>query len=86
MGGASLPVGAITSEGEGAGLTSGDSASVCAGASAEWAGRWAEGEGVAGVGGGSGRGLDSAQLGGERGFSFYFYFSNFYIHFYIVFF
>jgi hypothetical protein len=46
----------------GRGLTSGDGVSVCAGASVEWAGRWAEGEGVADVGGGSGRGrgLDSA--------------------------
>jgi hypothetical protein len=62
--------------------------SVCAGASTEWAGRWADGEGVAGVGGGSdhGRGLDSAQLGREGFFSFSFYFSNFYIHFYILFF
>jgi hypothetical protein len=85
--GAIIPVGATASVGEGAGLTSGDSASVCAGASAEWADRWAEGEGVAGVGGVSGRGcgLDSAQLGG-RGFLFFFLFSNFYIHFYILFF
>jgi hypothetical protein len=69
------------------GLTSGAGVSACAGASAEWAGRWAEGEGIAGVGGGSGRGrgLDSAQLGG-RGFLFFFLFSNFYIHFYILFF
>jgi hypothetical protein len=36
------------------------------------------------VGGGRGRGLDSAQLGG-RGFLFFFLFSNFYIHFYILF-
>jgi hypothetical protein len=49
---------------------------VCAGASAEWAGRWAEGEGVAGVGGGSGRGsgLDSTQLGREGFFPFLFVF------------
>jgi hypothetical protein len=42
--GASLPVGATASVGEGAGLTSGDDTSVGAGASAEWAGRWAGGE------------------------------------------
>ena len=55
---------------------SGDDVSACAGTSVEWAGRWAEEEGVAGVGGGSrhGRGLDSAQLGGKEGFSFSFYF------------
>jgi hypothetical protein len=60
-------------------LTSGDGASVCAGASAEWAGRWAKGEGVTGAGGGSGRGhgLDSAQLGGERGFFLFFLFFQF---------
>jgi hypothetical protein len=37
-------VGATASVGEGVGLTSGDGASVGAGASAEWAGRWAGGE------------------------------------------
>jgi hypothetical protein len=60
----------------GRGLTSGDGVSVGVGASAEWAGWWAEGEGVMGVGGGSGRGrvLDSAQLGGERVSLFSFYF------------
>jgi hypothetical protein len=54
--------------------------SVCAGASVEWAGRWAEGEGVAGVGGGSrrGRGLDSAQLGGKRVSLFLFIFQFLY--------
>jgi hypothetical protein len=80
-GGASPPAEAVASEGEWKATDEWDGVSVCA--SAEWAGRWAEGEGVAGVGGGSdrGRGLDSAQLGGERGFSFSFYFSNFYIHF-----
>jgi hypothetical protein len=48
-------VGAVASKGEGAGLTSGGSMSVCAGA--EWAGRWAEGEGVAGVGGDAAAGV-----------------------------
>jgi hypothetical protein len=40
--------------------------------------RWAEGEGVASARGGSGRGrgLETTQLGGEKGFSFYFYFPN----------
>jgi hypothetical protein len=35
--------------------------------------RWAEGEGVASARGGSGRGrwLETTQLGGEKGFSFF---------------
>jgi hypothetical protein len=48
--------------------------------------RWAEGEGVAGTGGESGRGLDSAQPGGGEGFLFSFLFSNSISIFYILFF
>jgi hypothetical protein len=57
-------------------LTSGDSVSVGAISRAEWAGgRPRGGESQARKGeSGCGRGLESAQLGGEKGFSFSFYF------------
>jgi hypothetical protein len=64
-GGASLPVGAVASEGEGAGLTSGDGASAVCGRER-------------GVGRGRGRGLDSAELGGKRVSLFLFIFQFLY--------
>jgi hypothetical protein len=79
-------VGAIASEGEGAGLTSGDSASVVRGRELGVGRRWAEGEGVASARWGSGRGggLETTQLG-EEGFLFFFLFSKFYFYFCIPF-
>jgi hypothetical protein len=79
-------VGAIASEGEGAGLTSGDGASVVCGRELGVGRRWAEGEGVASARGGSGRGggLETTQLG-EEGFLFFFLFSKFYFYFCIPF-
>jgi hypothetical protein len=54
----------------------------CAGASAEWAGGGPRGGEVASAKGGGGRerGLESAQPGGEKGFSFSFLFSNSYFY------
>jgi hypothetical protein len=80
-------VGAIASEGEGAGLTSGDGTSMVRGRERGVGRRWAEGEGVASARGGSGRGggLETAQLGG-KGFLFFFLFSKFYLYFCIPFF
>jgi hypothetical protein len=49
-GGASLPVGAVASESEGAGLTSGDDASAVCGRERGVGRRWAKGEGVAAAG------------------------------------
>jgi hypothetical protein len=80
-GGASLPAGAVASEGEGTGrLTSGDGVSVVRGRERGVGRRWAEGEGVASARGGSsrGRGLETAQLGG-RVFLFLFIFQILFI-------
>ena len=48
--------------------------SVCAGTGAEWAGRWAEGEGVAGEGKRPRAWAGFGPARGEEGFSFSFYF------------
>jgi hypothetical protein len=71
-GGARLPVGAVTSEGEGRGLTSGDGASEVSGRERGVGRRWAEGEGVASARGGGGRGVGWKRPSrGEKGFSFF---------------
>jgi hypothetical protein len=74
-------VGAIASEGEGAGLTSGDGTSMVRGRERGVGRRWAEGEGVASarVGSGRGGGLETAQLGGERVSLFLFIFQILFI-------
>ena len=78
-GGASLPAGAVTSDGEGEVVdewgrrVSGARARARSGPEVGRAGEVASVEGE----GGRGRGLESAQLGGGKGFPFSFYFPNY---------